>query len=100
MFSRTAAFTPARPEEILRPVNGWFILLTFLLALLANLGLFSPVMMVFSTILLGPADWDWLERRYGAHFRANLRIFGHARWYAVSLFAESRRSSAAAATRS
>ncbi|HTU60195.1 MAG TPA: HTTM domain-containing protein, partial [Polyangiales bacterium] len=37
------------------------------IALLANLGLFSPVMMVFSAILLGPADWEWLERRLGAH---------------------------------
>ena len=26
MFARATAFTPARPEEILRPVNGWFIL--------------------------------------------------------------------------
>lgn len=37
MFARATAFTPARPEEILRPVNGWFILLSFFLALLGNL---------------------------------------------------------------
>ena len=37
MFSRAAALTPARPEEILRHVNPWFILFTFLLGLLANI---------------------------------------------------------------
>ena len=37
VFSRGAVFTPARPEEILRPVNPWFILLTFLVGLLLNL---------------------------------------------------------------
>jgi hypothetical protein len=37
------------------------------IALLANLGLFSPVMMVFSLILLGPADWEWLEQHFGQH---------------------------------
>jgi rod shape-determining protein MreD len=37
MFSRAAALTPARPEEILRQVNPWFILLTFFLGLMANL---------------------------------------------------------------
>jgi rod shape-determining protein MreD len=37
MFSRAAALTPARPEEILRQVNPWFILLTFVLGLSANL---------------------------------------------------------------
>jgi rod shape-determining protein MreD len=34
---KATAFAPARPEEILRPVNPWFILLTFVLALMANL---------------------------------------------------------------
>lgn len=37
MTSRATVFAAARPEEILRPVNPWFILLTFFLALLANL---------------------------------------------------------------
>jgi len=37
MFSRAAALTPARPEEILRQVNPWFILLTFFLGLTINL---------------------------------------------------------------
>ena len=36
-LSKAAAFAPARPEEILRPVKPWFILLTFILALMANL---------------------------------------------------------------
>ena len=36
MFSRAAAFTPARPEEILRQVNPWFILFTCLVGLLLN----------------------------------------------------------------
>jgi len=74
----------ALPFLIMSPWLLWPRRLAFVLiwtfhgsiALLANLGLFSPVMMVFSTILLGPADWDWLERRYGAHverLRAKLR---------------------------
>jgi rod shape-determining protein MreD len=37
MFSRAAALTPTRPEEILRPVNPWFILFTFFAGLLANI---------------------------------------------------------------
>ena len=37
MFSRAAALTPARPEEILRQVNPWWILLTCFLGLLANI---------------------------------------------------------------
>ena len=39
------------------------------IALLANLGLFSPVMMVFSLVLLGPADWAWVDRRFGRRAR-------------------------------
>ena len=37
MTARATVFAGARPEEILRPVNPWFILLTFFLALLANI---------------------------------------------------------------
>ena len=37
VLSRAAVLTPARPEEILRQVNPWFILLTFFVALLLNL---------------------------------------------------------------
>ena len=49
MFSRAAAFTSARPEEILRQVNPWFILLTFVFGLLANIAPASGV-----TLLLRP----------------------------------------------
>ena len=31
VLAKPAAFTPASPEEILRPVNPWVIVLTFLL---------------------------------------------------------------------
>jgi len=37
MFSRATALMPARPEEILRQVNPWWILLTCFLGLLANI---------------------------------------------------------------
>jgi rod shape-determining protein MreD len=37
MLYRAAAFTPARPEEILKQVNPWFILLTCFLGLIANM---------------------------------------------------------------
>lgn len=34
--ARVPPFTPARPEEILRPANPWFVVLTLGLALVAN----------------------------------------------------------------
>ena len=34
---RLPPLTPADPNEVLRPVNGWFVLLTLFLALAANL---------------------------------------------------------------
>ncbi len=34
--ARVPPFTPARPEEILRPANSWFVVLTLALALVAN----------------------------------------------------------------
>lgn len=34
--ARVPPFTPARPEEILRPANPWFVVLTLALALVAN----------------------------------------------------------------
>ncbi len=37
VLGKPAAFTPASPEEILRPVNPWVIALTFLLGFLANI---------------------------------------------------------------
>ena len=37
VFPDVASFTPATPEEILRPPQAWFVLLTLLLALVANM---------------------------------------------------------------
>ncbi len=34
--SRVPSFTPARPEEILKPAKPWFVVLTLVLAFLAN----------------------------------------------------------------
>ena len=74
----------ALPALVLCPWFLWPRRLAFFLiwsfhgsiALLANLGLFSPVMMVFATILLGPADWDFVERRWASRatrLRSRLR---------------------------
>jgi rod shape-determining protein MreD len=43
LFPDVASFTPATPEEILRPPQAWFVLLTLLLALVANLAPLSGV---------------------------------------------------------
>jgi rod shape-determining protein MreD len=66
MFSRAAALTPARPEEILRPVNGWFILFTFLLALLANLAPANGVAQMLKPDFLALVILSWCiqEPRY------------------------------------
>ena len=36
LAARVPPFTPARPEEILKPAKPWFVVLTLALALLAN----------------------------------------------------------------
>jgi rod shape-determining protein MreD len=36
LASRVGSFTPARPEEILKPAKPWFVVLTLALAMLAN----------------------------------------------------------------
>jgi len=66
MFSRAAAFTPARPEEILRQVNPWFILLTFLLGLVANLFPVSGIGLVLRPDFLALVILYWCiqEPRY------------------------------------
>jgi rod shape-determining protein MreD len=66
MFSRAAALTPARPEEILRQVNPWFILLTFLLGILANLFPASGVALVLRPDFLALVILYWCiqEPRY------------------------------------
>jgi rod shape-determining protein MreD len=43
LFPDVASFTPASPEEILRPPQAWFVLLTLLLGLVANLAPLSGV---------------------------------------------------------
>lgn len=66
MFSRAAALTPARPEEILRQVNPWFILLTFLLGLVANLFPVSGIGLVLRPDFLALVILYWCiqEPRY------------------------------------
>ncbi len=65
-FSRSGAFTPARPEEILRPVNGWFILLTFVLALLLNIAPAAGVVLALKPDFLALVILYWCiqEPRY------------------------------------
>jgi rod shape-determining protein MreD len=43
VFPDVGAFTPAAPEEILRPPQAWFVLVTLILALVANLAPLSGV---------------------------------------------------------
>ena len=66
LLPRTSSFAPARPEEILRPVNPWFILLTFLLGLLANLTPASGVMLTLKPDFLALVILYWCiqEPRY------------------------------------
>ena len=66
ILPRASSFTPARPEEILRPVNPWFILLTFLLGLLANLTPASGVMLMLKPDFLALVILYWCiqEPRY------------------------------------
>jgi rod shape-determining protein MreD len=66
ILPRASSFTPARPEEILRPVNPWFILLTFFLALLANLTPASGVMLTLKPDFLALVILYWCiqEPRY------------------------------------
>ena len=66
MFSRAAALTPARPEEILRQVNPWFILLTCLLGLLANVAPASGLVLELRPdfLMLVILYWCIQEPRY------------------------------------
>ena len=100
VLSRAAVLTPARPEEILRQVNPWFILLTFFLALLANLvpasGLVLAVRPDFLALVI--LYWCIQEPRYvgvGVAWMlglvmdvADATVFGqHALAYAVLAYA-------------
>ena len=100
MFSRAAAFTPARPEEILRQVNQWFILLTFLLGLLANIAPANAVALALKPDFLALVILYWCiqDPRYvgvGVAWAlglvmdvADATVFGqHALSYAVLAYA-------------
>jgi len=66
MFSRAAALTPARPEEILRQVNPWFIVLTCFLGLVANMAPASGTALVLRPDFLALVILYWCiqEPRY------------------------------------
>ncbi|MCC7328289.1 MAG: rod shape-determining protein MreD [Burkholderiales bacterium] len=100
MLARASAFTPARPEEILRQANPWFILLTFFLALLANIAPASEVTRMLRPDFLALVILYWCiqEPRYvgvGIAWSlglvmdvADATVFGqHALAYAVLAYA-------------
>ena len=59
VLSKPAAFTPASPEEILRPVNPWVIALTFLLGFLANIAPASGVVLALKPDFLALVILYW-----------------------------------------
>lgn len=65
-FARASAFSSARPEEILRTVNPWFILLTFFLAFVANIAPASGLTLVLRPDFLALVILYWCvqEPRY------------------------------------
>ena len=96
VFSRGAVLSPARPEEILRQVNPWFILLTFFIALMLNLVPASGLVLALRPDFLALVILYWCiqEPRYvGVGFAwmlglgmdvADATVFGqHALAYAV-----------------
>lgn len=66
MLPNVASLAPASPDEILRPVKPWFVLLTLVLALLANITpLAAPVMALRPDLLaLVLLYWCIQEPRY------------------------------------
>ena len=100
MFSRAAYLTSARPEEILRQVNPWFILITFFFGLLANIAPASGVTLALRPDFLALVILYWCiqEPRYvgvGVAWMlglvmdvADATVFGqHALAYAVLAYA-------------
>jgi rod shape-determining protein MreD len=100
MLARAAAFTPARPEEILRQVNPWFILLTCFLGVLANIAPASGLVLELRPdfLMLVILYWCIQEPRYmgvGVAWTlglvmdvADATVFGqHALAYAVLAYA-------------
>ncbi len=65
MFSRAAAFTAARPEEILRPVNPWVILFTFFLGLVANIAPASDLVLLLKPDFLALVILFWCIQEPG-----------------------------------
>lgn len=100
VLPHVASFAPASPEEILRPPQPWFVLLTLLLALLANMAPASGVFMALRPDFLAVVLLYWCiqsPRMVGvgrAWFVgllmdvADATLFGqHALAYAVLAFA-------------
>lgn len=100
VFSRASSFSAAQPEEILRPVNPWFILLTFFFGLLANMAPASATALVWRPDFLALVILYWCiqEPRYvgvGMGWMlgllmdvADATVFGqHALAYAVLAYA-------------
>lgn len=52
------------------------------IALLSNLGVFSPTMMAFSLLLLSPSDWELIQRRAPSSARLRERLQPAALWLA------------------
>jgi rod shape-determining protein MreD len=100
VFSRGSGFHAAQPEEILRPANPWFILLTFVFGLLGNLAPASGVALILKPDFLALVILYWCiqEPRYvgvGVAWMlglvmdvADATVFGqHALAYAVLAYA-------------
>ena len=100
VLAKPAAFIPAAPEEILRPVNPWVIALTFLLGFLANIAPASGVVLALKPDFLALVILYWCiqEPRYvgvGVAWMLGLvmdvgdaTLFGqHALAYAVLAYA-------------
>ena len=100
MFPRATTFSSARPEEILRSVNPWFILFTFFLGIVANIAPAAGVMLMLRPDFLALVILYWCiqEPRYvgvGVAWMLGLlmevgdaTVFGqHALAYAVLAYA-------------
>ena len=96
LLPNVASFAPASPEEILRPAKTWFIALSLLLALLANIAPLAGVAMVLRPDFLALVLLYWCirePRRVGVGVAwfvgllmdvADATVFGqHALAYAV-----------------
>jgi hypothetical protein len=62
VLSKPAAFTPAAPEEILRPVNPWVIAFTFLLGFLFNIAPASGVVLALKPDFLASSSCTGASR--------------------------------------